>query len=363
MARNYFSNTYQEARSAFLNAAREAGSEIESFALPQRGQLGEELAIDVALLRPPSKATRLFLMTSATHGVEGFCGSACQLSLLHDEGLKQYAHDQGIAILLVHALNPYGFSWLSRTNEDNIDLNRNSVDFSQPLPENRDYEEIHPWVIPESWPPTDEVRQQLAAYIRERGDAAYRDAVSRGQHSRPDGVFFGGTRTSFSKATLTRILQNHAAGMTDVAWIDVHTGLGPYGHGEKIYSGPRKQSALERSRKWWGIDVVDPGSGQSTSADIKGFLGSDFFQILPAPNAGMIALEYGTVPFVDMVDSVRGEAWLRSHPDAPPELAASIRQTVLQAFYFNEDPWRGMILGQSRVAVLQALRGLASTQT
>lgn len=362
MNANFFSSNYQAARRAFLAAARQAGAETEAFPLPQPGRQGEELAIDTACIRPRSGARRLFLMTSATHGVEGFCGSACQLALLHDRALRDYAGENGIALLLVHALNPYGFSWLSRTNEDNIDLNRNSVDFERALPHNDAYDEIHPWLIPQTWPPTDDVRNKQAAYVATHGAAAYRDAASRGQYRHPDGIFYGGSGRSFSKATFTHVLQKHAAEATDVAWIDVHSGLGPYGHGEKIYSGPRDPASLERARKWWGIDIVDPHAGQSTSADVQGFLGSDFFEVLPARRAAMIALEYGTLPFLDMVDSVRGEAWLRSHPEAPAELAESIRRTVQGAFFLDEDPWRGMVLGQSRLAVLQALRGLASAE-
>ena len=42
----------------------------------------------------------------------------------------------GVAVLYVHALNPYGFSWWRRTTHENVDLNRNFHDFSKPLPRN-----------------------------------------------------------------------------------------------------------------------------------------------------------------------------------------------------------------------------------
>ena len=44
-----------------------------------RGVQGEELAIDVATLGR-ADAPNVLLLTSATHGVEGFCGSGCQLN-------------------------------------------------------------------------------------------------------------------------------------------------------------------------------------------------------------------------------------------------------------------------------------------
>ncbi|MEJ0064575.1 MAG: DUF2817 domain-containing protein [Caulobacteraceae bacterium] len=43
---------------------------------------------------------------------------------------------------MIHAINPYGFAWLRRVTEENIDLNRNWIDFSQPPPANPGYDEL-----------------------------------------------------------------------------------------------------------------------------------------------------------------------------------------------------------------------------
>ena len=92
------------------------------------GLEGETLATDVVRIGP-ADAKRLLVLTSATHGVEGFCGSGAQIALMRDEALPALMEKLGVAMLLVHAINPYGFSYLSRTTEGNVDLNRNSVDF------------------------------------------------------------------------------------------------------------------------------------------------------------------------------------------------------------------------------------------
>ncbi|MBS80905.1 DUF2817 domain-containing protein, partial [Variovorax sp.] len=128
-ATRHFSGTYVEARAKFLEAARARGAAIESFVNEaHRGALGEELATDVALLGAID-AKKLLLVTSGTHGPEGFCGSGAQVATLHDEDLLARLQQAGVALLLVHAVNPHGFSHLHRTNEDNIDLNRNHIDF------------------------------------------------------------------------------------------------------------------------------------------------------------------------------------------------------------------------------------------
>src|SRR5690606_23379879 len=94
----------------------------------------------------PADAERVLLLVSGTHGVEGYCGSGCQLALL-DLGVFDRL-PEGTAVVLVHAINPYGFAWRQRLTEGHVDLNRNFVDFAKPLPENPDYNVLDPYLIP-----------------------------------------------------------------------------------------------------------------------------------------------------------------------------------------------------------------------
>lgn len=61
-------------------------------------------------------------------GVEGYCGSAAQLDWLAERGCERLKSDQ--AMLLIHALNPYGFAWDRPVTEEGCDLNRNFLDFT-----------------------------------------------------------------------------------------------------------------------------------------------------------------------------------------------------------------------------------------
>ena len=61
-------------------------------------------------------------------------------------------------MLHVHAINPYGFSHTRRATQENVDLNRNFVDFSAQLPENGGYTEIHDLLLPPEWPPKKKMR-------------------------------------------------------------------------------------------------------------------------------------------------------------------------------------------------------------
>ena len=116
----YFAHSYSEARTKFLATARAAGSRLAQYVLPNiRGPNDEDLIVDVALLGAQDPRNLLVLI-SGTHGVEGFCGSGCQIGYLADQLYEALSSTTGL--LLVHALNPFGFAWLRRVNEDNIDL-------------------------------------------------------------------------------------------------------------------------------------------------------------------------------------------------------------------------------------------------
>lgn len=354
----YFSSSYAQARERFLAAAAPLATQVASYGIAAVGSQGEPLATDVALIGDPD-AQRLLIVTSATHGVEGFCGSGCQLALLDDAPMLERARQAGVAMLLVHAVNPYGFSWIARTDEGNVDLNRNAQPFDgRALPANAGYGEIHDLLLPQEWPPTEQNRQAIARHIDTHGLAATTQAVSRGQYTHSDGLFYGGARHSPSLLTLRDILRTHASRHAHIGWIDVHTGLGPRGHGEKIYAGRRDDAEVARARQWWGSDIAVPYQGSSASVDITGHLAGLIYDACPESEPTLMALEFGTKPWDEVVHALRGRNWLRAHPEARDALKQDILQATRNAFYCGQEDWQGMVLGQSRVAVLQAVCGL-----
>src|SRR5580765_7134908 len=100
-----FAQTYHEARSKFLGAADAAELDIHSHPHPMLGRDGEQLAMDV-VRDGPADAAALLLISSACHGVEGFCGSGVQTTLLADRAWRAACAEAGVAVLYIHALNP-----------------------------------------------------------------------------------------------------------------------------------------------------------------------------------------------------------------------------------------------------------------
>jgi len=353
-----FSQSYAHARSKFLAAAEAAGLDAQSHLHPLLGRDGETLAMDVVRDGPPD-AARLLLISSACHGVEGFCGSGVQIALLGDAAFRAAAREAGVALLYVHGLNPYGFSWYRRTTHENVDLNRNFHDFSQPLPRNEGYDELAALLVPHDWPPSDAVKAGIARFIAERGLAAFQRAVSGGQHTHPEGLFYGGVNPTWSHVTLRHVLREDGRRAQRLAWIDLHTGLGPSGHGERIFACRDDAEALARARAWWGNEITSTYDGSSSSAPLTGLMWLSAYEECPQAEYTGIALEYGTVPIMDVIEALRADQWLENHPEADDALRRQIKRQMRDAFYVDTDPWKEQVVSQAREAARLALQGLA----
>jgi Protein of unknown function (DUF2817) len=355
----HFSQTYAEAREKFLAAADAAGLDPISHPHPMLGRDGEALAMDV-VLDGAADACSLLIISSACHGVEGFCGSGVQTALLHDAAWRQRAADAGVAVLYLHALNPYGFSWWRRATHENVDLNRNFHDFSAPLPANPGYDELAGAIVPPMWPPSDDVNAITQRYAEHHGMAQLQAAVSGGQYAHPQGIFYGGHDPTWSNVTLRHVLREHATRCERLGWIDLHTGLGPSGVGERIFACRDDAAALQRARAWWGDAVTSIYDGSSTSAPLQGLMWLAAYQECAQAEYTGIALEYGTLPIMQMIDALRAEQWLENHPEAPDALRMQIKQRMRDAFYIDTDEWKHRVVEQAVDAAHGAVQGLSA---
>jgi hypothetical protein len=352
-----FTQSYAEARGKFVAAAEAAGLVVHAQRHPLVGRDGEELAVDVARLGA-ADAERLLIVSSGCHGLEGYCGSGIQVALLRDATLHAAAAAAGVALLLVHALNPWGFSWWRRTTQENVDLNRNFVDFSQPLPRNAGYDELAHALVPATWPPSPAAEQHIAAYIDRHGMRTFQTAVSAGQHQHPEGLFYAGRNPSWSHKAWRQVLQDHARRCRRLAWIDLHTGLGPSGHGERIFSARDDAAALARARDWWGAEVTSIYDGSSTSARLSGMAFEAVYGECPQAEYTGIALEYGTLALTDVMQALRADQWLENHPETDAATRQAIKRQTRDAFYTDTDTWKHQVVEQADEAVRQALQGL-----
>ena len=358
-----FASSYARARVQFLEVAATAGAAIESLPHPLAGRDAETTALDLAR-DGPYDAERLLLVSSGCHGVEGFCGSGAQVFALHDAEWREKARAAGIAVLYLHALNPWGFSHGRRVTEDNVDLNRNFQPFGLgPLPGNAAYAKVHPLLPARRFGhPMRRTSMNLSSFVATRGVAALQAAISKGQYEFPDGLFFGGTKPTWSNEALRKVLREHAGGAKQIGWIDLHSGLGTSGIGERIFAGRLGDATgLARAKRWWGDGVTSTDDGSSVSSQVNGLMGEAAYQECPQAQVTSIALEFGTQPLQDVLAALRAEQWLHNHPDqAETASGTHIKQQLKNAFYLDTDAWRGQVISQTRQALFQAVDGLSA---
>jgi hypothetical protein len=266
----------------------------------------------------------------------------------------------GFAALHIHAINPYGFAWLRRTNEDNIDLNRNWLDFDRPLPAAPLYDALAEDLCPVDWSPESQAATagRIGAWIKVHGAALYQQAVSGGQWSHPQGLFYGGNAPCWSRRILTKILTNSLRNAARVCVIDYHTGLGPYGYAEPIIGLPRETAGYRRTRDWIGAGARSLFGDGSVSAEIKGEGMGVLPALLPHAVVDVLALECGIRPIAEVAQALRADAWLHAHGDLEAEEARPIKAALRAAFHADEPLWQGMALGQGLAACRAAVRGM-----
>jgi hypothetical protein len=357
---------YDESRRRFLDSAEDAGATIVSYGHPLAGMAGEPLALDVATLGSDD-ASSVLIVVSGTHGVEGFAGSALQ-----HHWLAHHAADRptDVRVVLIHAFNPHGFAWVRRVNEDNVDLNRNFVDWDQPPPPNEDYGGIAHLLVPERW--DDETQQSttlaLLAYAEEVGFERLQEVVSGGQYTHPTGVFHGGSGPVWSHHWLTDHLRDVVGPAERVAIVDLHTGLGPWGHGELISHVGREHPAYRRGSTWWG-EVRSMIDGESVSANLSGdWLAAADRLIAEAADgtAGEIevtsvALEYGTVDTISVLQALRADAVLHGTGDPLGDGSDAVRAQVRAAFADDDPAWFDAIAGRFDEVIGAALENLTAS--
>ena len=358
--RSYFSASYADARRAFLDAAAAAGARIESHLNPAaRGPAGEELATDVAWLGP-ADAARVLVTISGTHGAEGYAGAGIQVGSFR-AGFARELPD-GTALLAIHAINPYGFAWTRRVTEENVDLNRNFVAHDRPLPENAGYVELADAICPREWTPSSRAPAgaRLSAYRQRHGAAAFQQAVSGGQYTHPDGIFYGGRAPTWSRRTLLAIAASHLGRARRIAIIDYHTGLGPWGHGERIVIHRQGSAALARARQWYG-DITSTSLGTSTSADVVGDGLTGLEHALPHAEVTGMALEYGVRPLPETLDALRADNWLHHHGVRDSAQGREITAAMRDVFYGDADDWKEAVFAQGLEAQRRAIAGLTAS--
>ena len=354
-----FCADYAAARERFRSAAATAGAELVAYAHPLQGPAGETLATDAAWLGP-KEAGAVLVVISGTHGVEGFAGSACQIDWLAGGAAGRPAE---LAVLLIHAANPWGFAWLRRVSEAGVDLNRNWIDFDAPRPPSPGYDALAGALLPPDLAPATlaAADASIAAYQAAHGPRGLAQAVAGGQYGHPAGLFYGGSEPSWSRRTEFRIVADFDLGGRDlVALVDLHSGEGRFGYGEAMSAHDPAGAAAARARRWYGEGLTESLAGTSVSIHCHGATDQGWMDLLGDP-LSVICLEFGTYPLERVLAALRADHVMhaRGEPDWEDPRWLRVKTELVRAFHPGTADWQEMVLLRARQVLRQAIAGLA----
>jgi hypothetical protein len=265
-------------------------------------------------------------------------------------------------VVLVHAVNPWGMAWWRRQNESNVDLNRNWDRDRVVPPPNDGYPLVHDLLCPDGddLPAADVFLDGVAPLVAEHGIGWVTGAITRGQYTHPDGLYFGGDRTEESTHVLVRLVHDHLADAGTSLFVDLHTGHGAYGT-YTLLSPAAPGSPADR----WLRERFDPERLEATvdnpdtsSAPKTGQLMSGMASLLPGDDHHCLTFEVGTVKGTRMILAERAEHWVHRHGsrDDPTHAAAVWTHRVCST---PDDPaWEHTALDHGRAVLDAALATL-----
>jgi len=353
-----FSPDYSTARHRFREAAGRLGWKLEAHPIDATGPNAEQLTIDVAL-SPGNGSEQALVVSSGVHGVEGFFGSAIQLGLL-----EQWSIQPGslpvIRCLFLHGLDPFGFAWLRRFDEKNVDLNRNFLlEGEKYAGSPAEYAGLDSLLNPKRPPSTWEPFALKALFaIARHGMPALKQAVAAGQYEFSKGLFYGGPGPSRANQLLGEKLGRWLEGCRDVVHLDFHTGLGPWASCKLLLDYTPTDGQRARLVNWFGPGSFEANDSRGVAYRTRGGFGQWCVARSGVQQYLFACAEFGTYGPIHVVGSLRAENQAHHWGKAEDRSTQQAKQRLSESFCPGSPVWRQRALKRGFELVEQALKGM-----
>ena len=385
---SFYSADYFEARQRFREAVARLGGTHEYHLFGTRGAQSEPLTTDFGRFGDAG-ARRLLIISSGLHGIEGFFGSAVQLAWMAAQS-DTWQPPSETAVMLAHSLNPYGFSWHRRCNENNVDLNRNFLTDDSFRTNDPHYLESLAIYLRQSdvlnvpGPPSrlesfwwkamrrvvSEGYQARSRMMRSKrpsrvsigqivalGLAELRKSLPVGQYEVPAGVFFGGIEPEETTRMFGDNVANWMTDAEEVLHLDLHTGLGRFGE-HVLLLGAEPGSDRDRWAKARFNDRVEALGGPTAYRPHGDML--EFLQATHGENYHGLTAEFGTYSGIHVLGVLCDENRAHLHADRQSATYRWAKKRLMEAFAPASRRWRDRTL-RDGVALID--RGLAALAT
>ncbi len=343
----YFNQSYTLADRHFQTLVQAKELLFEHLPLQHTGTT--ELHIGITVLGSP-EADNVLIHSSGLHGVEGYVGSAIQLSLLDDtEHIPE-----NTCLIICHVMNPYGMKHNRRFNENNVDLNRNFIDLIDDFPNNIDYARLNSLLNPKTPTELPGFKRKAIYKILRHGFTRLQQAVGQGQYQFPNGLFFGGNQLEQSAQLILSFLKERIRNPKKLFVLDVHAGLGKYGKEGLFLEGFQSQEDHRYLESCFKSSIIHVSPNHKNAYKIEGGYIQRIRQLFPNTQFYGLTQEFGIASPLNVLAALRKENFYHNyHRNTPSDLKA---KEDLKALFCPEDTkWRKHALQKGRLRVKQVL--------
>lgn len=364
----FYQSTYEECRREFISKSNEVKHEfheVEVFSIPVLSRIDSDLKIDFCYIPAQMEKNKLLILSSGLHGVEGYVGSAIQQMFMEEFLEMEFMED--IGVLLIHGLNPYGFKYLRRVTENNVDLNRN-CDINDTLFSivNTSYTEFNEMVNP-----TDEVNSRsignklffitATKKIITTSKNRARQAVVQGQYRYQKGLFYGGNNFEPQIDSIKSIIRDKSEFYDNVFIIDFHTG---FGERAKLHLFPNTiedtatRNLMELIFRGYDIEWGDSEDFYTITGDFSQYIG----KLIPEKSFLPMIIEYGTMNSQTIMGSFKSLHYLMLENQGYHFGYKSIDDEKIvvedftEMYYPSSEAWRSEIIKKTRELLFTVLK-------
>ena len=268
-----------------------------------------------------------------------------------------------MSYLFIHALNPYGYQHNRRCTKQNIDLNRNYLDF---FPKTIYPDQIFELIITYLF--SFKFIFLFFSILFQYGYTKSREYIVKGQYNHSQGLFYGGTRKQQNIRELEHMLDTiDLSSFTDIHIFDIHTGLGKYGNlsvmvPNHTYEELTKFIKCNETTNLVNISVSNmyQDSKGSITEGMEDYFKHRSFKGTLYP----IILEYGTYSNIQIfigllmenyyyINSNNSNSNNSNNSNSNEKELCKSQNKLRDLFYINEPQWKQMILSNYQDIISQ----------
>lgn len=351
-----FSHTYREAREKFIAASAAAGFTGTAHDCGETGPNGKPLYLD-AVYAGAKDAPHLLILACGSNGIDGFAGSALMTAWLQTNP-GNFLDTHRTAVLLLHAVNPYGFAWLRRSDRQNIVVSRNFLPFDSQIGDAELWAALEPAFTSVQW--DDTAYRLMQIMLREAmasfGEDVVVEALTAGQSQRPSGFNYTGDSPTWSHRTIKKIINGYAAEKSRLTLLDIQTGTGAYGHAGVIAIPPGKTDESANAARQWGHFTRNADRDSADAWSPPGGLAQALHRWQPQKRINAGVLTFGTYGQDRVFRAMAADHWLHNFGAPLSVQGQALRLGNRDTLVPDTDIWHQSVIAEGFELIDLAIR-------